>query len=383
MIRVVEILDPVIWTDQERARLERLCAVVTGDPTAAPDLAQDTLLQAWRIRDRLTDPDGASRWLDAIARNVCHRWRVERARRLVHETSTETSTEVAEPEHDPVTALLEREELADLLERALALLPPGTRTALVGRYVDERLPADLAVDLGTSPEAVSMRLTRGRARLRELLETDLADDPVARVWVERHGSAWRTTRLPCPTCGLGSVAMQRDRVGHAIRWRCDRCDAGPSVAAEWRTDNPTFLARLGDAQRPSTVLGRMTDWAYGWWPAAVDTGHASCTRCGRQVAVQTYLRHERSDERSRRGWVASCDHCGEEQSTSLFGMLLAHPEARRLRARRPAAHAVPSHDTTVDGRPALVVGLRDDSSGDSVDALFDAGTTRLLAVAAR
>ena len=68
------------WSEQERRRLVRLCAVLTGDPAAADDLAQETLLEAWRIRDRLADPTGRRAWLDAIARNVCHRWRVRTAR---------------------------------------------------------------------------------------------------------------------------------------------------------------------------------------------------------------------------------------------------------------------------------------------------------------
>jgi RNA polymerase sigma-70 factor (ECF subfamily) len=358
--------------------------VITGDPLAAPDLAQETLLQAWLIRDRLVDPTGATRWLDAIARNVCHRWRVDRARRLAHERPTNSHEGEA---HDPVAALLEREELVDLLERALSLLPDDTRAALVGRYVEDRLPADLAAGLGASPEAVSMRLTRGRARLRELLETELADDPLAQVWVERYGSAWRATRLSCPGCGRTAVAMQQDRPGAAIRWRCDHCDDGRTVGAEWRTDNPTLAGRLGDARRPSTVLARMADWAHDWWPTAIERGHAACTRCGNTAVVAPYVRapggKEGADERSRRGWAATCAHCGEEQSTSLLGLLVVHPDARRLRARRPRAHAVPTQSGSHDGRAALVVGLRDDSSGDGVDAVYDAETTRLLAVVTR
>lgn len=381
----MEILDAVTrpdpWSDGERARLERLCAVVTGDPAAAADLAQETLLEAWRIRHRLVDPSGASRWLDAVARNVCHRWRVDRARRLAHEQVTDVGPD--QGAHDPIGDLLEHHEMVELLDRALARLPEPTRAALVGRYVEGLAPHELAAHLRTSPEAVSMRLVRGRARLRELMEGELADEPVARVWVDRHGAAWRPTRLPCPTCGRAAVAMQRDRREAAIRWRCERCDGGGSgVSAQWSTDNPAFAPRLGDAQRPSTVIGRMADWAHGWWPAAIETGAVACTRCGHDARVSPYVREERSDDRTRRGWVADCDHCGEQLSTSLLGLLLVRPEARGLRERRPRTHAVPTRATTADGRTTLVVGLRDDASGDGLDAVYDARTTRLLAVVA-
>src|SRR5579884_4036551 len=68
----------------ERPRLVRLCARLTGSPAAAEDLAQETLLEAWRHADRLTDPEGASRWLAAVARNVCLRWRRTHSRDVAH-----------------------------------------------------------------------------------------------------------------------------------------------------------------------------------------------------------------------------------------------------------------------------------------------------------
>jgi DNA-directed RNA polymerase specialized sigma24 family protein len=58
----------------ERARLVRLCVRVTGDAAVAADLAQETLLEAWRSQQALRDPDRFSAWLSGIARNVCLRW---------------------------------------------------------------------------------------------------------------------------------------------------------------------------------------------------------------------------------------------------------------------------------------------------------------------
>ena len=63
-----------LWSPAQRARLVRLCTAVVGDASAAEDLAQETLLTAWRLQHRLTDPSGADAWLNAIARNVCRRW---------------------------------------------------------------------------------------------------------------------------------------------------------------------------------------------------------------------------------------------------------------------------------------------------------------------
>jgi RNA polymerase sigma factor (sigma-70 family) len=384
MIWVVEILRTreagmgELWSERERRRVTRLCAVLTDDPSAAEDLAQETMREAWRIRHRLVDPSGQGPWLDAIARNVCHRWRVRRGRLASHELPSERpegSEGSVRDGHDPLGDLLEKEELAELLERALRLLPADTRAALVARYVEELGLREIAGRLSTSPEAVSMRLVRGRARIRELLEGELAEEPLAQVWLSRHGSAWRATRLPCPTCGRQATSMRRDERASVLELRCDRCDPG-GVASAWRLDNPQLRPHLTEVRRPSAVLARMALWSHRWWPAAISAGHAACTRCGRDVRVSTYVRSEQLDPRNGRGWHASCEACGEVLSTSLLGLLLAAPETRSLRSRRPDAHGIPTRRVERDGRPALLVGMYHRASGEGTDLVVDELTAR-------
>lgn len=369
-------LSEAVWSATERARIERLCAVLTGDPSTAGDLAQETLLQAWRIRHRLVDPTGSGPWLDAVARNVCRRWRAERARRSAHEHSTHVDPP---PEgDDPIDRFLERDELVGLLDRALALLPAETRDALVGRYVEERTPQELAAELGTSAEAISMRLVRGRTRLRELLETDLADEPLAGAWRARYGVGWRTTRLHCPECGRPTVTWRRDEARAVVELSCSTCGPG-DVSSAYRLDNPALAPHLRDARRPSTVVARMASWSATFWPS-VFAGPIPCTRCSRPVRARTYQRPAATDARTARGWQVLCHGCGEQLTSSLGGLVLALPETRELRARRPRLRAVPSRRELVGGRDAVVVGYRDDVSGDRVEAVFDDATSRLLRV---
>src|SRR5690348_4570296 len=113
----------------ERARLVRLCARITGDADAAEDLAQETLVEAWRALGRLRDPDGLSPWLAAIARNVCLRWARGRGRELSQRTEIAAGPNGLPlalddlPDGDEDIAVdLERGELTELLDRALALL---------------------------------------------------------------------------------------------------------------------------------------------------------------------------------------------------------------------------------------------------------------------
>src|SRR4029079_17421331 len=80
----------------EWPRLVRLCAHFTGDRDAAEDLAQETLIEAWRHPDRLYDRQGYSSWLSAIARNVSLRWVRQHGReaaRLI--TSTDSAPDAS------------------------------------------------------------------------------------------------------------------------------------------------------------------------------------------------------------------------------------------------------------------------------------------------
>jgi RNA polymerase sigma-70 factor (ECF subfamily) len=367
------------WSAQERRRVARLCVALTGDPTAAEDLAQETLLQAWRIRDRLVDPSGQGPWLDAIARHVCRRWRSRQARLAGHEVVTDRPADhagAAPVLRDDLADVLEKEEMAELLERALVLLPPETRDVLVARHVDDLGPAEIGSRLGLSPEAVSMRLTRGRARLRLVLETELADEPLARVWVGRHGAAWRSTRMSCTRCGHPTTSMRRDHHAGVLQLRCDACDP-VSLASSWSLDNPVLGPQLEAVQRPTAVVARMSAWAHAWWLPAIETGQVPCTRCSAVAVVRPYTRPDVDDVEVKRGWTAGCQACGEELTSSFLGLALAFPETRALCRRRPRAHAVPTRQVEVDGRPTVVVAVRDDASGDQVEVLYDDATSRI------
>src|SRR5262245_41605023 len=110
--------------DGEWARLVRLCARLTGDASAAEDLAQESLVEAWRQQHKLQQPEGQARWLSAIARHVCRRWFSRQAWHYVEFDCAET------PADEDLDADLLRQERAALLERALGTLPAATRDLL-------------------------------------------------------------------------------------------------------------------------------------------------------------------------------------------------------------------------------------------------------------
>src|SRR4026208_1881590 len=148
------------WLDSERRRLVRLGASITGDQASAEDLAQETLLEAWRHRDRIREPSGTDRWLSAIARNVCHRWSRRRGRDSVLVGGLDLDMPGRTDDG------LGFAEVDEQLERALARLPGATRDMVVRHYVHESSHAEIAACHGMPGEAVSMRSSRGRGVVR-------------------------------------------------------------------------------------------------------------------------------------------------------------------------------------------------------------------------
>jgi len=187
----------------ERARLVRLCARLTGDAQAAEDLAQDTLLVAFQRERALRDPAKRAQWLSGVARNLCMHWRRSRGLEAVRFTRPR-------PADDPVPALedgpgaddfdpetaLERAELVALLDRALALLPPETREALVHRYVRESSHGEVAARLGVSEEAVKKRVERGKLALRHILGAELRQDALPYGLIDRLRAPQARGALP-------------------------------------------------------------------------------------------------------------------------------------------------------------------------------------------
>jgi RNA polymerase sigma-70 factor (ECF subfamily) len=325
------VIDAGVWQGVERARLVRLCAVLSGDGEAAEDLAQETLLEAWRHRHKVTDERGADRWLAAIARNVCLRWGRTRGRLPV-----------------PVAELPEPLAPAeDRIDELLELLPPDTRPALVERYVHERSHEEIAGALGISADAVSMRLTRGKQALRQILaETD-----------------WRPTGITCSQCGTRKLHMRRTR--SEIELTCTACSQ--DVLVRYPLANPQFARLVDGLERPTAMMRRVGDWVLRYF-AGGDGAGAECTRCARPVTVRAHVR-----DGWNRGLYVRCGACGEEVWSSLVGIAGAFPTVRDLRPRR----LVEVRD--VQNVVSIVHGAVD--GGERVEVAFDRGTYALLGAA--
>jgi RNA polymerase sigma-70 factor, ECF subfamily len=144
------------------------------DPDEVEDVIQESYVRAFKALPRLKEPAAFEAWLLSIARN--------RARTRLEHTSQKRrrDEEVALPQPEAVSFLPE----ALQLERDLAVvrqlideLPEGEEKKTVHLfYVEGQLSArEIADQLGVGKSAVTMRLERFRARIKqELLRRVLA-----------------------------------------------------------------------------------------------------------------------------------------------------------------------------------------------------------------
>jgi RNA polymerase sigma-70 factor (ECF subfamily) len=369
------------WFPDEstRQRLVAVCTTINGDPQAAEDLAQETLIEAWRNLHKLSDIDGADRWLNAIARNVCRRGARRTARDAARSAPLDDGVDLAGPPHE-VEMELERAELADLLNRALDLLPAQTRDVLVHRYVHEASCARIGAAMGLSPDAVSMRISRGRVVLRRLLQTELHDSNDGYGLAAPPDDDWRQTSVWCTDCGQHRLAMRRHPTLSSISFRCGGCDRG-SISSEFRLDNPVFGRLMRDAVRPSTVIARAADWVHSYFAAGGESGRTLCTRCGQSVPLSPYLRRDAGgDPLTGRGLAAECSACNEAVSSSLGGLALATPAGRTLRRRHPRLRALP---TAVPRSGPVTARYQDMQGRECVEVDFAPDTLRILSTRTR
>lgn len=325
-------VDAGVCRGSERARLVRLCAAISGDREVAEDLAQETLLEAWRHRHKLTDARGADRWLAAIARNVCLRW-----------SRTRSGLPVPVAELPEPTAPAE-DDIAELLE----LLPPQSRDAMVQRYVHDRTHQEIAGSLGISSAAVSMRLTRGKQSLRQALAE----------------AEWRPSGSTCPQCGTRKLLMRRTPT--EIEFTCASC-ARSDVLVRYPLDNPQFARLVSGLHRPTAMFRRVGEWALHYFSGGAGAD-AVCTRCGQPVTVRAHVR-----QGGNRGLYVSCAGCGEEVWSSLAGISNGLPAVRELRPRRLLE--------VREERGLIAVVHGSLGGGRTVEAAFDRTTYALLGAA--
>lgn len=363
-----------------QARLVRLCAYLTNDPQAAEDLAQETLLIAWRQRTHIYDPSGVSRWLNAIAHNVCRHHLRSQSRAAAHLTlpeqldHTNTCSELA-ADFD-LEVELERAELITLLDRAMGLLPSETRSLLVQHYLEELPQAELAAKVGVSTSALAVRLHRGKLALRHLLSGELSDDAIALGLVTPEATGWRPTRIWCFICGQSYLEAQFNRPEGHLRLRCPRC-CNPHNENDFISNANTPL--LCNFKTVKPAFNFVENIVHAHYIKHARAGLAPCFQCGQATPIRSGSPPGQPFDSS--DLYLWCEACQVGFSTESWGSLaLSLPEVRQFWQEHPRMHLLPTRQLVIANTLAVVTGFASSTSQARIEAAFATNTFALIYV---
>jgi RNA polymerase sigma factor (sigma-70 family) len=404
--------------EAERPRLVRLCARLSGErsPEVAEDLAQETLYEAWRNADRLLAARAWNSYLSGIAQHVCLRRRRAWAREIDAGVGVGAGGAVvgmpaplpswrdvvlaagAPPEPTPgddLGAVLERTELRDLLDRAMALLPAETRDLLFEEYVEDTPQAEIAARRGWTENNAAVRLHRSRAALKrvvleapELKETAaahglLADDEIA---------GWQETRLWCPNCGKARLEARFERdAGEAgedggeaqsFAVRCPSCRE--LLGYDFTTLHAAIDARrlLGGVKGFKPALNRLNEWWGALGERAACRREIPCASCGRPGARVSFgdAPAGTHPELTRMpGMFVACERCRRVHCLSPNGSAFHSAVGREFYKRHPRMRLLPWREVDCAGRRAVLVTMEGRGTDSArLEAVYARDTYELL-----
>jgi RNA polymerase sigma-70 factor (ECF subfamily) len=153
----------------------RLARHITQNPEDAEDVLQETFMKAY---EHLVDFQGNSKFYTWLVRIAVNQSLMKLRKRKTdasvsldepYDTGEETLTrEIAVWDPNPELTY-SREEMREILEKAVESLPPVFRAVFVLRDIEELSTEETAALLNLSIPAVKSRLLRARLRLREKL----------------------------------------------------------------------------------------------------------------------------------------------------------------------------------------------------------------------
>ena len=249
-----------------RRALEVHCYRMLGSAQDAEDMAQETLLRAWRALERFEPRAQFQTWLYRIATNACLDELERRPRRPepVDPFPDRPGDETASPTYDPAARYAIREGMELALLRAIQELPGRQRAVLIFRDVLGWTAAEVAEVLGSTVASVNSALQRARATIEQHLPdaTQPTAGPAEHELLGRYVAAFEhadmdglvallredaTLRMP-PESVSGGLQIARfffETVAHGdltrIRHRPTWANGRPAVTIEVRADDGTWI----------------------------------------------------------------------------------------------------------------------------------------------
>lgn len=154
-------------------RVMSVAARLLGTRDEAKDVAQEVFLRAFKYLHRLDLTKPVEPWLVRITVNVCRDAVRQRQRRAA--TVSAIDVPPANPESADPHAGLARKQQHLLLRRALEMLPEKERLAILLRDVEGLSTGEVAEILESSETTVRSQVSRGRLRLKAVLDRLLGE----------------------------------------------------------------------------------------------------------------------------------------------------------------------------------------------------------------
>ncbi len=177
-----DLSDPQTWLDEHGDSLYRFALLRVRDRTTAEDLVQETLLAAWRARDRFAGQSSERTWLIAILKNKI----VDHFRRQAHESALPDSDDpdalidslfernghwqTVNPAWMHPDSALEQSRFWAVFQECLKGLPARQADAFALTEMDGLATDELCKVLEVTTSNAWVLLHRARLRLRECLE---------------------------------------------------------------------------------------------------------------------------------------------------------------------------------------------------------------------
>ena len=217
-----------------------------GDPRAAEDAVQETLLRAYRGLVSFNGDYHLRAWLHRILDNVCTDEGCRRKRE-----SDANERWMAMPAESGVSAeeAAEVSVARDQVARAIAQLPPSYREALVLRDIYELEYADVASRAGITEQNARARVHRARAALRRLVEGTAGIGAVVRG--VRRATRWMprlAQHVSNTATAVSEAANLPARAGYAITAVATTSAAAAVIAG------PLLGGSLGASTQPPPAI---------------------------------------------------------------------------------------------------------------------------------
>jgi RNA polymerase sigma-70 factor, ECF subfamily len=155
--------------NRESDAIFRFCLLRTSDSEKAVDLTQDTFMRFWDVVNRDDEPITYERaFLFKIARNLIIDW-YRKKKSLSLDSILESEDGINDSLLiDKDTTNLEMSGEARFVLEKISELEPMYQQVVYMRFVEDMKPKEISEILGESVNVVSVRITRGIEKLREI-----------------------------------------------------------------------------------------------------------------------------------------------------------------------------------------------------------------------